>query len=247
MDNHRIYHNKIEIDSKAVQSFYNRQAEGASTPLGAVFLGSQDQSVLDEKNHYTKTVVIPKLRINRETRVLDLGCGIGRMAQFILPDCGFYCGVDFSEKMVESANVLCAAIAPAAAFQIHCLSVPEAVSLGNGFLGGPFEVVLLSGVLVYLNDSEVQQVIHALPELLAQQCVVYWGDPVGLGERLTLKDFPSASFQTEYSAIYRTVEEYMELFQPLFQAGFDIKEQQYMPRFGETYTDTGRYYMLLER
>ena len=247
MDNHRIYGNKVTIDTKVVKDFYNRQMEKADNPLGAVFLGSQDQAVLNEKNTYTRNTIIPKLDIKQDTRVLDLGCGIGRLAQEILPDCGFYCGVDFSERMVECARDLCTHIAPTERFKIHCLSMTEAVSAGNAVLGGPFGVVLLSGVLVYLNDSEVQKAVCMLSELLEKRCTIYWGDPVGLQKRLTLKDFPSESFQTDYSAIYRTVSEYLELFQPLFKAGFTITEQAYMPKFGETYTDTGRYYMLLHR
>lgn len=247
MDKHRIYQDKITIDDGKVRGFYNRQASMAENPLGAAFLGEQDSAVLEEKNIYTKTNVIPKLQINRDTRILDLGCGVGRMAVFVLPQCGFYCGVDFSEKMVEKARSLCGSITKAAPFQIHCMSVMEAVLMKKELLGGPFEVVILSGVLMYLNDAEVQQIVQALPDLLAQKCVIYWGDPVGIGKRLTLNNYFSESFQMEYSAIYRTVEEYTELFQPLMKTGFSIKEQRYMPKFGETYTDTGRYYMLLER
>lgn len=247
MDKHRIYQNKIAIDDAAVKDFYNQRAAMAEDPLGAVFLGKQDDTVLEEKNTYTEKNIIPKLKINHDTRVLDLGCGIGRMAAFILPRCGFYCGVDFSEKMVEKARKYCASISDAASFQIHCMSVSEAVLAKKELLGTPFNVTLLSGVLMYLNDNDVQQIMQALPTLMTQQCIIYWGDPVGLDKRLTLKNYFSDSFQTEYSAIYRTTEEYLELFRPLLRAGFTIKEQKYMPKFGDTYTDTGRYYMLLER
>lgn len=247
MDKHRIYKNKVTIDTENVKDFYNRQLEKVSNPSGAVFLGNQDESILNEKNTYIKTEIIPRLPIKRDIRILDLGCGIGRMAQYILPRCGFYCGVDFSEKMVEAANVLCSQMASTDQFQIHCMSITDAVSKGSTFLGGPFGIILLSGVLIYLNDAEVEQVIRLLPGLLEKRCTIYWADPVGLQKRLTLKDFPSEALQTDYNAIYRTTSEYMELFEPLLQAGFTITKQTYMPKFGETYTDTARYYILLQR
>ena len=65
MDNHRIYGNKVTIDTKVVKDFYNRQMEKADNPLGAVFLGSQDQAVLNEKNTYTRNTIIPNLILSR--------------------------------------------------------------------------------------------------------------------------------------------------------------------------------------
>lgn len=247
MENHRIYAEKISIDGDIVKNFYDAQAEKAIDPRGAVFLGNQDHAILEEKNAFTRDRIIPKLKINQNTRILDLGCGVGRIAEMVLPKCSFYCGVDFSKNMVEKARQLCAGLVDSNSFILHCMSITEAVSSGLKFLGGPFDVIILSGVLMYLNDEEVKQVIGSLPELLNKQSIVYWGDPVGLEKRLTLRDFPSKSFQADYSAIYRTAKEYMDFFDPLFRAGFSIMEQSYMPKFGETYTDTARYYMLIER
>lgn len=247
MENHRIYAEKISIDGKAVKDFYDAQVEKAADPRGAVFLGNQDRSILEEKNAFTRERIIPKLKINQNTRILDLGCGVGRIAEMVLRECKFYCGVDFSQNMAEKARELCAGIVGSDAFSIHCMSITEAALSGAEFLGGPFDVIILSGVLMYLNDGEVEQVMHSLPTLLDKQGVVYLGNPVGIEKRLTLRDFPSKSFHADYSAIYRTVEEYMEFLKPLSQEGFSVVEQSYMPKFGETYTDTARYYMVIER
>ncbi len=115
-------------------------------------------------------------------------------------------------------------------------------------MGGKiFDLVILSGVLMYLNDSDVTKVFDALPNLLAEHCTIYSGEPVGLETRLTLSDFPSEALQTSYNAIYRTTGEYLTFFAPLINDGFSVIKSEFMPKFGEHYTDTGRHYMILRR
>lgn len=50
-------------------------------------------------------------------RILDLGCGIGRMAQALAPHAGGILGVDVSPGMIEAARLRCAEI-PGAAFTL---------------------------------------------------------------------------------------------------------------------------------
>lgn len=42
--------------------------------------------------------------LEKDTVFLDLGCGIGRIARSIAPVVQEYCGVDFSEEMIEKAK-----------------------------------------------------------------------------------------------------------------------------------------------
>lgn len=245
MDKRRIYGDKVSIDKDKVKDFYNRQVSASATKAGAVFLGSQDPGILEQKNAWCRDYIFPMLDVNGSTRVLDLGCGIGRWAEILLPQCGHYCGFDFSEEMIKEAEQTCRRVG--GSFQLQCMSILNAAAQSAGSLGGAFNLVLISGVLVYLNDSDVEQIFSRLPNLLAERCTLYLGEPVGLEKRLTLRDFPSEALHAAYNAIYRTPEEYLGFYAPLLADGFSVVKREFMPKFGEHYTDTGRYYTILRR
>lgn len=246
MDENRIYGQKSLIDTKQVQNFYDKRATtSASEDISAVLLGNQDPKFLSRRNTYDKEYIFPMLEIGPETRVLDIGCGIGRWAGFILPNCQFYCGVDFSSEMVRVATQVCQRCG--GNFALHCMSALETVSQNADFYGGQFDVAIASGVLMYINDSDVMKIFQRIPRLMAKHCTIYSAEPVGLKERLTLNEFPSEALQTSYSAIYRTVEEYMELYTPLFENGFSVMKQEFRPKMGDHHSDTGRHHFILRR
>lgn len=246
MDKKRIYGEKVIIDTKSVKDFYEKRAKSSTSGnVGTVLLGNPDPQFLNERNAFDRDYVIPMLNIGSETRVLDIGCGIGRWAGFILPNCGFYCGVDFSPEMVRVTKQVCQNLGGHSA--LYCMPAAEAVNQTADFYGGSFETVIAAGVFTYINDSDAQHFFQQLPNLLAEHCIIYLEEPVGLQERLTLNDFPSEALQTSYSAIYRTPEEYMELYAPLFASGFSVMKQEYLPKMGDNYSDTGRYHFILSR
>jgi SAM-dependent methyltransferase len=79
-------------------------------------------------------------------RVLDVGCGSGRIGEFVL-DAGtsHYVGVDFSEPMIEMSR---ARLTPRFGDKIELL-VADFLAAP---LEGPFEVILAVGLFDYLPD-----------------------------------------------------------------------------------------------
>lgn len=246
MDEKRVYGKKVFIDTKEVQNFYNkRAAAAASGDIGTVLLGNSDPQFRNQRNVFDRDYILPMLDVGPETRVLDIGCGIGRWAGFILPHCGFYCGVDFSSEMIRVAKQVCRDLGGNSA--LYCMPAAEAAGQNADFYGGRFDRVIINGVLMYINDPDAELILRQLPDLLAEHCTLYLHDTVGLKERLTLNAFPSDALQSSYSAIYRTPEEYMELYAPLFDAGFSVMKREFIPDTGDHYSDTGRYYFILKR
>ncbi len=53
---------------------------------------------------YEKEIIIPKLNITRNSNILDIGCGVGRLADDIVPICNYYLGTDFAEDLISIAK-----------------------------------------------------------------------------------------------------------------------------------------------
>lgn len=246
----RIYGEKTEIDELKVQDFYNKRAAAASSmknPLSAVVNAEQNPKQADTRSRFDREYIIPKLRLTENSAVLDIGCGMGRFAEMVLPICGRYLGADFAPEMISAARQRTADIDPEA--QYVCASFSELMNKPDSFFNGKFDCVILLGVCMYINDDELKKCLSRLSELLNDNCTMYVGDAVGLGTRLTLDQIHSHQLNTDYSAIYRTVEEYIELYSIFTQKGFRFTEQAYFPPEvnGTRYQDSDRWYAILER
>lgn len=240
----RIYGRPVEINTDSVKSFYERRAATAGeTGYNAVLLGSRDPKAVEQKNQFERDYILPMLEINSTSRVLDIGCGIGRWAEFVLPQCGFYCGTDFTKGMVEATQSVCRRIG--GKYQVYNLSYAETVAQTAEYFGGKFDVVIVAGVSMYINDQELSAIFRRLSKLLNSSCKLFFTEPVGLKKRLTLNEFPSEALQTTYSAIYRTPEEYNNLYVPFLDAGLAIIKQDFIPEYGDHYADTGRWFTVM--
>ena len=71
----------------------------------------------------------------------------------------------------------------------------------------PFDVLLCSGVLIYLNDREAESALAALADVAAPSARILIREPMALTQRLTLSNHFSDELEQEYHAIYRTESE----------------------------------------
>ena len=65
--------------------------------------------------------------------------------------------------------------------------------------------------------------MEQLADCLQEKALLYLSEPIAREERLTLKQFYSDAMAEEYSAIYRTDQEYQKLFEVFYQRGFQLK------------------------
>ena len=147
--------------------------------------------------------------MDEASRVLDLGCGVGRWADSITRPIESYLGIDFCETLVRLAR----SRNTRDNFSFEQMSVCDFKEYFEGSGLRPFSRLIVSGVFLYLNDEDVSKILRFLPDVLTCGAVVYIREPVGIQERLTLKDFYSQELEHEYNTIYRSAEEYRQLFQ----------------------------------
>ena len=247
MSANRVYGDKIAINTKQVEEFYNKRAAMANEKgWEAISLGSEDPTIATRVYNYDHDVLFPKLNVDSNTRVLEIGCGMGRWASIILPHCGYYCGADFSEEMIHVANSICHDYEKRCDF--YHLSAVESVEKGPEYFGGLFGSILFSGVCIYINDSEMKQIFDNLADLCAGNCTICVRETVAFTERLTLNVFMSEALNSTYNAIYRTQEQYNKFFEPLLKAGFKIVEQEFLPEsVGRKRAETNGWYTILKK
>lgn len=250
MSEHRIYDRKHAINTKNTQSFYDDRARRAgemNNPYVAVLLGDQDPQHALDWDSFEKKYILEQLRIDRDSSVLDIGCGIGRWAESVIPLAGYYLGADFSAEMIKTAKHRCEF--PGRAYDFINASFQEIAAMRPEALGRRFNRVTIGGVCMYINDEDLGGCLSGLVELLDKHCVMYLTETVAVETRLTLDECPSEALKTTYDVIYRTPAEYNRCYETLFQAGFHIVKQDYLPHLNNEkgFSETDRWYTIFER
>ena len=103
---------------------------------------------------------------------------------------------------------------------------------------------------MYLNDGDLLRSLQAVEKICEKEAVICIREPVGIFERLTLKDFFSDELQDNYNAIYRTREELHTFLDEAFlQKGFAIAEEGFLfdADILNNRKETAQYYYVIER
>jgi len=240
--------NKPSIDRTEVEAFFDQRAKRLNElgPLVTVIYQDRHPEVASQKDEADKRRILPILALDGSQRVLDVGCGTGRWASEISAHGKSYHGIDFSKELIEYAK--------GRYKHLHNCSFTQAsvVDLSLEKLGEtePFDLILCAGVLMYLNDADVETTLRNFSSVLTNSSRIVLREPMGIGRRLTLKEYFSEEMSQSYSAIYRTIEEFEQLInKSLFAKGFHVRGKGYMYE-EETLNnrpDTRQMWLVIER
>ena len=205
----RLYGDKENIDSEEVKNFFSERASRElESDLSIVLF--QDKENSEQRHIEEKKLFYEHVDIEGK-KVLEIGCGIGRWAEALHGKCESFLGIDYTEDLIDIANE--SYDYDDCKFQVMSATDINADEL---LIEPPFDVIIFSGVLMYINDDDIKLVFNELNKIGADDKKLFIMEPVSrMGSRLTLKDFYSEGLEADYSAIYRTEEEYMELFEGL--------------------------------
>lgn len=202
----RIKGEKIVLQYSKTKSFFQQRANKYQEeyPYCVTMYQDNNLDLTKERNKAEVDKILPLLSLDDNSSVLDIACGIGRWADAIEQNITRYLGIDFSENLIEIAckrNVK-------DNFSFLVGSTTEIPELVNNVL---YNRIIIAGILMYLNDDDIIDLCSSILDVIKKDTIIYIREPVALKERLTLKDFPSVELNTDYSAIYRTKEEYFKL------------------------------------
>ncbi len=244
----RIKEKVADIDYNETKNFFKKRAEKfqQSNPYSVTMYQDNNPALVKERNKAEIEKLCPKLQLAERSRVLDIACGIGRWADAIKVDICEYCGIDFSGELIEIANQRNKK--DNFSFYEGSISEIDKVLLKNG--KDKYNTVLMIGILMYLNDYDLYSTLYATERVCEEHATICIREPIGIFERLTLKDFFSEELQDNYNAIYRTREEIQRFLQEAFlEKGFSIVEQGFL--FDEdalnNRKETAQYYYVLRR
>ncbi|MER3408641.1 MAG: hypothetical protein C4306_00705 [Thermoleophilia bacterium] len=124
------------------------------------------------------------LGLSEQTRLLDVGCGAGRLAIGILRNVGSirrYCGVDVDDRAIEWGRRHLSGRDPS--FEFLALDVaneryrPDGAAIGEGFRfpfpDAAFDLIYMSGVAPHLVAEELTVYFREFRRLLSERGGVY--------------------------------------------------------------------------
>lgn len=244
----RIIRKIEDIDYSETKQFFKHRADkyNEENPYAVTMYQDDHPKLVFERNQKEIERLKPMLEVDKNTKLLDVACGIGRWADAITEDIAEYCGIDFSSELIRIANER----NKRENFFFYEGAATNITSVLTEQKKGTYNTVLMIGILMYLNDKDLEVFLGQLESFCDEYAKICIREPIGLQNRLTLKDFYSNELNDEYHAIYRTRDELMKFFNnSLIKRGFCIEKEGFL--FIEdalnNRKETAQYFFILER
>lgn len=246
----RIIKENVFIDEEETRKFFQRRAEKfqAENPYSVTMYQDGNKELVMQRNAKEMERLLPLLGIDKHSKVLDIACGIGRWADALPSDIAEYCGIDFSSELIAIANQR----NNKDNFAFYTGKADEIRSVLTEHSKCKYNTVLLIGIIEYLNNDSLSSMLEQVESVCEQKAILCIREPIGIEEKLTLKNFFSEELQDNYNAIYRTRRELLEVFeQILVKKGFEIADEGFL--FEEDSAnlnnrkETAQYYFILKR
>ena len=206
----RLYGDKEDINSEKVKDFFNKRASKDSEGLYSIVL-FQDKENSEQRHEDEKNIFYENIDVSGKS-VLEIGCGVGRWAEALHGKCDSYLGLDFSEELLEIAKESYKEFDDC---NFQLMSATD-IKVDELIIKPPFDVVIFSGFLMYINDDDINIIMDEVNQICADDKKVFAMESIShMDSRLTLKDFYSEGLESDYSAIYRTESEYVNFFKKL--------------------------------
>ncbi|ALZ85450.1 methyltransferase type 12 [Pseudomonas oryzihabitans] len=247
-DGQRVQGEIVEIDYAATQAFFERRGrQHYQNALSATMYQDNDPGLVAYRDEAEKAAIGMALCSPAPRSVLDIGCGIGRWGWYLAdrhPEID-YLGIDFSSSLIAKAHE--GALERGyrrLKFQTMSATAIDSTRLE---LTPPYDLLIVSGLLIYLNDADCLKMLTDLGSLCSSATRFYLREPIALEKRLTLDAFFSSELQDRYSAIYRTLDELKVLLSQAFPAGTLAVDQEgfLFEDSLEKRVETRQYYLIL--
>ena len=196
-----------QIDYAAVKRYWLTAGRGGADTAGymAHVQGLPLDAVYVRLRSETRAVANWLSEVPSSGRILDLGCGAGTWSELFARRYRSVVAVEQSASMLQAAKQRLAGIDT-----VEFLQCDVRTTLPDG----PFDLVFLGGLLMYLGDGDARSLLVRLSERLGP------GGSIILRETTVARQRQTA--QGDYQAVYRSVADYLDLFQSCGFLGVDV-------------------------
>jgi len=208
------------LDKEKIKSFWDSRADTyQNLAFESIANLEQDPENLKLKIQLETEKVADYLGPIAGKTILDLGAGVGQWSfRFIEAGAASVTAVEYSQPLAE--------IGRTEAAHRNVADLFFEVSAAEQFLDGKtYDIVFISGLLVYMNEEQAALLVRNLVEFCHSGTVVLLRDGTGITGRYEINNRMSEHLQSTYSALYRTREEYLELFA---KKGFRLQRDENM-------------------
>ncbi len=248
-NNQRIYKRIVNIDYGSTRQFFSQRA-GMFEKVGKLSVTMYQDNNPDltkRRDEHEKSFITPLLGLKNDSKVLDIGCGIGRWGFHLIRQISLYIGTDFCPDLIEIAKKEAETNYKDLNIFFQTISCTE-ITADKLIKKPPFNLIIIAGLLAYLNDTDCVNLLTFIPKLTSEHSMIYIREPIASENRLTLQNYYSNELNTNYNAIYRTEQEYFTfLSDTLFDSGFKISNSgSLFPEELENRTETKQWYYILK-
>ena len=162
----RLYGEKESSDCEKVKDFFDNRASKEVENILSITM-YQDSDVVEKRHKDESKIVLEKLDVTNK-KILEIGCGIGRWAEVFEDKCDSYLGIDYFKNLIEIANKTydydnC---------YFQEMSATD-LKIDELKLSPPFDIILIIGVLIYLNDEDIKQMMEEINKVSDENTIVY--------------------------------------------------------------------------
>ena len=227
------------INPDKVKTFWEtRSAKLGKLPFESIVNLEENINLLKLKTTLEKKRIMPLLPLTPQTELLDLGAGVGQWSFRFAPLVKRVIAVEYINSLVKIGRIEA---------KKRGLKNVKFInqSAENYRTNKRFDIIFISGLFVYLNFLQAQQLISNFSCLIKPQGFLLLRDGTSiLNEAYYINNQYSDVLDEYYSAYYRTREQYISIFQ---HAGFILiqddqmfEEGNLLNKFSETRL---RYYL----
>jgi len=197
-----------QIDDDVVERYFD--GAGGTAPAAMSMMAHEHNlpsgAVAYRLSRELRTISAWLDSVGESGRVLDVGCGAGAWVEIFANRFRSAVGVERSLPMVEAAKKRVAHLSNAEVYQ------------GDGrqdLPAGPFDLIFLGGLMMYLADTDVLALLKSLKSRLSEGgTIILRESTVRKGQHLAKGD---------YQAVYRSVDLYQKLFQKAEIANVEVR------------------------